>query len=610
MKLLNKLTLAACGIASWLAGGSTFATTQPNILWIITDDQRYDSIRAFNQMLHGRDMSALGYVESPETDRLADMGTTFINTYCQAMGCAPSRASMHYGRYPFRSGIYEFEYHNNNAEHCEPTLPEQMAKLGYQTTHIGKLGVRLRTVKDGKVRPHKIYQEDIYFKPMHRDGLTDWGKDWFYEINGQKLDQPIKNLEYFVTPEGEFEYSSLELEKKMPEFAGSAERVIEQYDLLRHYNEKKGKHLDKGMIIAGVSPQPAGKTRDGYYNIALNEYLDHPNETFKFGSATFEGVDPSKPLFLHLGYDFPHTPVLPPADYRARFQKHTYKVPQLDKAELETMPAQLKRQVMAGYSDSLTDAEKQAMIQDYFAFCAYGDALVGEAVDSFIAYSESQKQPWMVVYVCGDHGWKLNDHGAVSKFTPWDIDSHNPIIVVSSDKSAFPSGKVVRDFTEFVDIAPTILAAGGADLEDATFTYLDGRDMEKTAAGELPARDYVIGESHAVTGPRAYIRTKDFVFSMQTRPDKKRGKNLEWARNATYEELDPALYHMPSDPQEVNNLAFNKEYEAVAMAMKDKLVDVVLGDGRVEVGWGPKANGTTVYRSNFAPGAHDGELNL
>jgi arylsulfatase A-like enzyme len=54
------------------------------VLWILTDDHRYDSIRAFNQILHGREMSELGYVESPNTDRLAKMGTTFINTYCQA----------------------------------------------------------------------------------------------------------------------------------------------------------------------------------------------------------------------------------------------------------------------------------------------------------------------------------------------------------------------------------------------------------------------------------------------------------------------------------------------------------------------------------------------
>ena len=129
---MRKLTTACCvALAVLLLVIRTAHGQQPNVLWILTDDQRYDSIGAFNRILHGRDHSELGYVESPNVDRLAAMGTTFINTYCQAPGCAPSRASMHYGRYPFRSGVYEFEYHNNNAEHCQPTLPEQMVKLGY-----------------------------------------------------------------------------------------------------------------------------------------------------------------------------------------------------------------------------------------------------------------------------------------------------------------------------------------------------------------------------------------------------------------------------------------------------------------------------------------------
>ena len=33
---------------------------KPNILWVLTDDQRYDAIRAFNKILDGREMSALG----------------------------------------------------------------------------------------------------------------------------------------------------------------------------------------------------------------------------------------------------------------------------------------------------------------------------------------------------------------------------------------------------------------------------------------------------------------------------------------------------------------------------------------------------------------------
>ncbi len=588
-------------------------SVSPNVLWILTDDHRYDSIRAFNKMLHGREMSELGYVESPNTDRLAKMGTTFINTYCHAPGCAPSRASMHYGRYPFRSGIYEFEYHNNNADHCQPTLPESMAELGYQTTHVGKLGVRVKTIKEGDkwAAQHPIYQQSFYFKDLAKDGLCAWGKGWITEINGRKFDNPFQSLEFFVTPEGDFEYCSLELEKLMPEFAGTCVETMEKYDLLRHYNQKKGKHIDSGMILAGVSAREAGKTRDGYYASVFVDYLNNANRAFTVGSREYQGVDTSKPLFCHIGFDFPHTPVLPPADYRKRFQQHTYKVPSFDEKELETMPAQLKQMLRFGVSDHFSDAEKQAMVQDYYAFCAYGDSLVGQAADAFVEYSESQKQPWTIVYVCGDHGWKLNDHGSVSKFTPWDVDTHNPIIVVSSDKTAFPANKVVTDFTEFVDIAPTILALGGAAIQDECLQYLDGINMAEIVSGNVPARDYVIGESHAVTGPRAFIRTKEYVFSMQTRPNRNRGENMDWARNAPYKDLDPALYNTSTDPHELNNLAFNPKYRDIAETMRKKLTGIVLGDNRVEVDWGDnKALGTTVFRSNFAPGAHDGRLKL
>ncbi|WP_282134014.1 sulfatase-like hydrolase/transferase [Seonamhaeicola maritimus] len=586
---------------------------QPNVLWVLTDDHRYDAIRSFNKMLHGRENSELGYVESPQADRLTEMGTTFINTYCQAAGCAPSRTSMHSGRYPFRSGVYEFEYYNNNAEHCEPYLPEQMESLGYQTVHIGKLGVRIKTIKNGKAVPHVLYQTDINFKQLRKDGLTGWGKDWFYELDGEKLEKPLKSTEFFVTEDGEFEYISERLENEFPKYKGTAEKAHRKYDLLRHYNKKKGPQTPFSPgILAGVSSRKAGETRDGYYSSIFEDFLINEDMKFKAGSRTFDGVDTSKPLFCHIGYDFPHTPVLPPVSYRDRFKKYTYKVPAFDEDELKTMSAQQKKQVMNSYTDHFTAAEKQAMIQDYFAFCAYGDDLVGQAVDDFIAYSEKNNQPWMVMYVVGDHGWKLNDHGSVSKFTPWEIDTHNPIIVVSSDKKKFPAGKVVRDYTEFVDIAPTILAAGGADLKAEKFEYLDGLDMADVAAGKSPKRDYIIGEAHAVTGPRAFIRTNDYVFSMQTRPNKTRGKDMDWALKASYEDLDPALYDTNKDPHEVNNLAFNKKYQKIAKKMKEKLINIVLGDNRVEVGWGKGGNvtGTNVYRSNFAPGSHDYKLKL
>ncbi len=589
---------------------------QPNILWLLTDDQRYDAVSAFNQILHGRKNSALGYVESPNVDRLATMGTTFINTYCQAQVCAPSRASMHLGRYPFRSGVYQFEYYNNVAEHTKPTLPESMKDLGYQTLHVGKLGVRLRSFIGDSIFSPQIYQTDITDTALAGEGLCEWAKETVYDINGETLDTPTR-MEFMVDSTGKYYYFSKELEDRDVRYKGMAQEAHDKFQLLRYYNHERPHSIYQDRILAGASPQPAGKTKDGYYNRAMLKFLDNENKMFNMGSLSFKGADPSKPLFCHLGYDLPHAPVLPPSEYRERFKKHNYKIPELTDEEWQTMPAQLKHAAYNMHSNHMTDEEKHSMIQDYFALCAYGDRLIGEATDAFITYSEKHNQPWVIVYVCGDHGWKLNDHGAITKTTPWEVDSHNPIIVVSSDKTKFPEGKVVKDYTEFVDISPTILAAGGADIASEKFTYLDGMDLSKVANGKAPVRDYVIGESHTLTGPRAYIRTKDYVLSIKTRPNIERGVDMNWALNASYEDLDPGLYHTTKDPNEIKNVAFDKDYEAIAMKMKDKLLNIVLGDNRVEIMWAgdeygksTKAIGTKVHRSNFAPGAHDYKLTL
>ena len=75
---------------------------RPNILWIVTDDQRFDSIASFNRARRGNSESELGMVLSPNVDRLASMGTTFINAFNHTPSCQPSRTIMHTGRYSHR----------------------------------------------------------------------------------------------------------------------------------------------------------------------------------------------------------------------------------------------------------------------------------------------------------------------------------------------------------------------------------------------------------------------------------------------------------------------------------------------------------------------------
>lgn len=64
--------------------------TPPNILWICTDQQRFDTLGCYgNQFVH-----------TPNLDTLASEGVLFQNAFCQSPVCTPSRASFLTGRYP------------------------------------------------------------------------------------------------------------------------------------------------------------------------------------------------------------------------------------------------------------------------------------------------------------------------------------------------------------------------------------------------------------------------------------------------------------------------------------------------------------------------------
>ncbi|MEM6391447.1 MAG: sulfatase-like hydrolase/transferase [Planctomycetota bacterium] len=582
---------------------------QPNILWIITDDQRADSIAAFNRIRTGKPESALGYVSSPNVDRLVAEGVTFINAYNQSPACAPSRSVMHSGRYPHRRGVYGFELHHaNNPDLYRPSIPQNLAAAGYQTARSGKLGER--TIQwDGKGVNWKntYYQQDLgSVRDPGLVGHTDWINEpvWQREPRGHNLHLFFDDGEHVVF----FNPSKGEM---APEDLAIAKAAFERLDMMPHY--KPGEETPYGnMVLAGVSSRSAGFTRDGYHVRQLKQYLSSPNQSYetKWG-ATLTGADPSKPQFLHLGFDFPHTPVVPPASFREQFMKHDYNIPGPAPGEIESFPPTMKRVFQSKQSDHFTDAEKLQMIRDYYAFCAYGDALVGEAVEAFKAYSEANNQPWMILYVCGDHGWRLNEHGMVSKFLFYHIDLNNPIVVVSSDKDAWPAGKVVHDLVEFVDMAPTFYAAAGIDTSGAEFDHLDGLDLAKVMSGEA-SRDYVLAEGWWVSGPRASIRTKEYAFSMKVNPTRAAGDDMDWPLDKTLEEVEPMFFDLRIDPGETQNLAFDKRYAGVVTAMRNKLEDAVIRDGRIEVDWRNGLMGKVFRLEGVAPkfGGHDRRLEL
>ena len=64
--------------------------SQPNIFWICTDQQRYDTLGCYGN----------SFVHTPHLDRLSERGTLFENAFSQSPVCTPSRAAFLTGRYP------------------------------------------------------------------------------------------------------------------------------------------------------------------------------------------------------------------------------------------------------------------------------------------------------------------------------------------------------------------------------------------------------------------------------------------------------------------------------------------------------------------------------
>ena len=582
---------------------------RPNILWIITDDQRPDSVCAYNRIVYGQEESPLGYVESPNIDQLAAEGVLFTRAMCNSPACGPSRGSMHSGRYPFRNGHYAFELTHQNPDFVRPVVPQILRGQGYVAASFGKDDPYIYRWGPGQgFHDPGFYDVRVHNKhSLQKNGVGDvaslvaFGKGGF-----------LGNTEVVFYPDGRQRKYFLKRSKGKPtqEDLDELARTNKEFGILRSYTCGGLKSL----IFGGVNPKPAHDTADAHIATEMANYLANANQTYEtLWGEERKGADTSKPQFIHLGFHFPHTPVLPPKSFRDRFKTKEYRVPDFDAEELAKLPPQLAKLYNQCKVDGMTDAEKQQAIQDYYAFCAHGDAQIGKAVEAFKTYCETAGQEYLIVFTVGDHSWHLGEQGIEAKFGPWGQSVANAAIVVASDKRLVPSGGHCDEMVEFVDFAPTLLSAGGVDITDPQFEFLDGVSLFDVASGAAPEREYIVGEIHLVAGPRAYLYTDRFRFSMRSRPfsaqvnEKNFGKDMKWALEAPVDQVDLALYDLERDPLERNNVADDPEYRELAAWFRNKLGNIVLGDGRVECDW---SQPNSFVISNFAEGADDKKADI
>ena len=587
-------------------------TNKPNILWIITDDHRADALECYNRATRGQNESSLGYVMSPNIDRLAKEGTLFVNTFCNSPMSCVSRASMHTGRYAFRSGSYKFFAHQQ-ADFVRPMVSQILREEGYGTAVFGKTHFGIVKKLNAKERKETdIFDLTVEFsRDLQRHNIGDiFSAGGKYEFIDGILGV-VKQAEKIVYPDGTVkDYITTDRDGIVPQKDIELRKQIEEeFDILRAYER-----INNTLIIGGQSTQKAGETVDGYIVKEFTSYLKNQNKGYKtYSGRDVKGASTNKPLFVNLGFHLPHTPVLPPKEYRDKFKNKIYKLPTFTTEELSNFPPQLITLYNECQADGMKDEEKQQAIRDYYAFCAYGDDLIGKAVKEFKKYCKDNNQDYLILFTVGDHGWQLGEQGIMAKFGPWKQSIHNATIAVASDKTLFPENKICSSICEYVDFTPTMLSAAGVDIKKDEYNYLDGYNLADVVADKVQEREYAIGELNVVCGHRAYMRGRDFAFSMRSRDmwddvrSPNQNKDITWALTCDRPKADMALYDLRVDSLERINVANDPKYKALADWFRVKLGTIVLGDRRVECDW-TRINSYNI--SSFAGGADDKKLDI
>ena len=98
---------------------------RPNILFLMTDQQRSDTVRALGNPI----------IQTPALDRIVREGTSFTSAYCPSPVCVASRCSFLLGQWAHQTGCTN----NSPMPQDRVSVMELLNEAGYQTHGIGKM---------------------------------------------------------------------------------------------------------------------------------------------------------------------------------------------------------------------------------------------------------------------------------------------------------------------------------------------------------------------------------------------------------------------------------------------------------------------------------------
>ena len=484
-------------------------TPQKNILFIGVDDLK-PLLGCYGDTV----------AKTPNIDRLAVRGTTFMAAYCQQAVSAATRASLLTGMCPDRTKVWDLQTLIRSQNPDVVTLPQYFKENGYTVAGIGKI-----------------------FDPRSVDKQNDT-RSW----SGEYLDfSGFVNPAYGSPIMGH--YQSREVREQYDKYKEEAKAQginVNKKNQLEQYIQKYVKPTAESVDIPDNAYND-GAIADGAIKFLSNYHLDQP-------------------FFLAVGFKKPHLPFCAPKKYWDLYRRDIMPLAVYrKKADGSPAFAYHKSNELQSYSDippifsysdienaHIPDEKARELIHGYYACISYIDAQIGKLIDTLEKSGQLQNT---IIVLWGDHGWHLGDHGLWNKHTNFEQATHVPFLVIDP---ASPTQKVETP-VEYLSIFPTLCDLAGLKKP----LNMDGESLAAVVKGGETSnvlKPYAVSQYPRVGKMGYSLRDSRYRYTVWVAWD---DKNTDV--NKVYAE---ELYDYEKDPNETVNVVKKEEYTKALQQMK------------------------------------------
>lgn len=313
------------------------------------------------------------------------------------------------------------------------------------------------------------------------------------------------------------------------------------------------------------------KGQGEYYNPTLNingerhKYEDSTYVTDLLTEHTVDWLnnrDEEKPFFVYLSHKAVHAEFMPAKRHKGMYkgkkivEPETYSQTKSDEYKELKWPEWVKQQRYSWHGVDYMyhgNAELNEMVVDYCETLMGVDESIG-AILSWLEESGLDENT-LVIYM-GDNGFSWGEHGLIDKRHFYEESVKVPLLVRCPE--IMGGGETINSMVQNIDIAPTILECAGLQKPD----YMPGESFIRILKGDTANwRNRIYYE---------YYWEYDFpmtptVFGVRTDKYKYIRYQGIWDRNE--------LYDIENDPNEMNNLIEEPEYQELVRELASDLYD-------------------------------------